>query len=75
MQNGGKAPNWAEHTTQDEESKDSRMQEMLCRKGNIGIYCMRMPGVGTGKDADLGLCQDGSGTNTRGEAEWDCGPW
>ncbi len=35
----------------------------------------RMPGVGKGKDADLRLCQDGFGTNKRGEAEWDHGPW
>ncbi len=31
---------------------------------------MRMPGVGIGKDADFGLCQDGSGTNKKGEAEF-----
>ncbi len=35
---------------------------------------MRMPGVGKGKDADLELCQDGSRTNKRGEAEQDRGP-
>ncbi len=29
---------------------------------------MRMPGVGKGRDVDLGLYQDGSGTNKRGEA-------
>ncbi len=34
-----------------------------------------MPGAGKGKDADLGLYQDGSGTNKRGEAERDYGPW
>ncbi len=28
-----------------------------------------MPGVGKGKDADLGFCQDGFRTNKRGEAE------
>ncbi len=33
----------------------------------------RMLGLGKGKDADLGLCQDGSGTNKRSEAEWDPG--
>ncbi len=27
------------------------------------------PGVGKGEDADLGLCQDESGTNKRGETE------
>ncbi len=27
-----------------------------------------MPGVGKGKDADLALCQEGSGTNKRCEA-------
>ncbi len=26
------------------------------------------------KDADCGLCQDGFGTNRRGDAEWDHGP-
>ncbi len=34
---------------------------------------MQMPGVGKGKDAELGLCQDGSGTNKRSEAERDRG--
>ncbi len=33
-----------------------------------------MPGVGKGKDADLGLYQDEFGTNKRGEAERDYGP-
>ncbi len=79
MQNVGRAPNWeyqsAVHAAQDEESKDSLMQEMRCRKGNIGTHSMRKPGVGKDKDADLGLCQDGSGTNKRGEAERDRGPW
>ncbi len=28
---------------------------------------MRIPGVGKGKDADLGFCQDGSRANKRGE--------
>ncbi len=71
MQNVGRAPNGAYqsavHAAQDEESKDSLMQEMRCRKGNIGTDSMRMPGVGKGKDADLGFCQDGSRTNKRGE--------
>ncbi len=30
-----------------------------------------MSGVGKGTDTDLGLCQDGSRTNKRGEAERD----
>ncbi len=30
-----------------------------------------MPSVGKGKDTEVGLYQDGSGTNKRGEAEWD----
>ncbi len=51
------------------------MQEMRCRKGNIGTYSMRMLGIGKGKDANLRLCQDGSGTNKRGEAERDRSPW
>ncbi len=34
-----------------------------------------MPSVGKGKDADRGLCQNGSGTNKKGEAEQDHGPW
>ncbi len=50
------------------------MQEMWCRKGNVGTHSMRMSGVGKCKDADLGLCRDGSGTNKRGEAERDRGP-
>ncbi len=51
------------------------MQDMPCRKENVGTHSMRMPGVGKSKDADLGLCQDESGTNKRGEAEQDRGPW
>ncbi len=78
MQNVGRAPNraypCAVHTAQDEESIDSLMQEMRCRKGNENTLSVRMPGVGKGKDADLGLCQDGSGTNKRREAERDRGP-
>ncbi len=84
MQNVGRAPNWAYqsavYAAQDMESKDSLMQEMQCRKGNVGTHFMRMSGVGKGKDADLGLCQDRSRTNKRdeaerGEAERDRGPW
>ncbi len=56
----GTAPNWAYqslvYAAQDEESIDSLMQEMRRRKGNVGTHTMRMPGVGKGKDADLGLC-------------------
>ncbi len=78
MQNVGRAPNRAypsgAHAAQDEESKDPLMQKMGCRKGNIGTHSMRMPGVGKGKDADFGFCQDGSRTNKIGEAEWDRGP-
>ncbi len=69
MQNVDRAPNRAYqsavHAAQDEESKDSLMQEMRCRKGNIGTHSMRMPSVGEGKDAHLGFCQDGSRTNKR----------
>ncbi len=79
MQNVGRAPIWAYqsavYAAQDEESKDSLMQEMRCRKRNVGTHPMRMPGVGKGKAADLGLCRDGFKTIRRGEAEWDCGPW
>ncbi len=60
---------------QDERSGDSLVQEMRCRKGNIGTHSMRMPRVGKGEDADLGFCQDGSRTNKRGEAERDRCPW
>ncbi len=59
----------AVHAAQNEESKDPFMQEMRSRKGNIGTHSMRMPGGGKSKNADLGLCQDRSGTNKRGEAE------
>ncbi len=78
MQNVGRAPNQAYrsavHAAQDKENKDSLMQEMRCGKRNVGTYSMRMTSVGKGKDADLGLCQDGSGTNGRGEAERYLGP-
>ncbi len=36
------------------------MQEMRCRKGNVGTHSMRMPGVGKGKDADRGRVKIGS---------------
>ncbi len=59
MQNVGRAPDRAYqsvvHAAQDAESKDSLMQEMWCRKRSVGTHSMRMPGVGKGKDADLGL--------------------
>ncbi len=45
------------------------MVEMPWRKGNISTHSMWMPGVEKDKDADLGLRQDGSGANTRGETE------
>ncbi len=48
---------------------------MRCQKGNVGTHSMRTLGVGKGKDADLGLCQDISGTNKSGAAECDRGPW
>ncbi len=51
------------------------MQEMWRRKRNIGTHSMRMPGVGKGEDANLGLCEDGSRTNKRGKAERGYGPW
>ncbi len=78
MPNAGRAPNRAYqsavYAAQDEEGKDSLMEKMWCRKGNVGTHSMRMPGVGKGKDADLGLCQDGSGKNKRGKAAKDRGP-
>ncbi len=78
MQNVGRAPNRAYqsavHAAQDEESKDSLMQEMRCRKGNIGTHSMLMLSVGKGKDADLGFCLDGYRINKRGEAERVRGP-
>ncbi len=62
------------YAAQDEESKDSLMQEMRRRKGNVGTHSVLVPGVGKVTDPDLGLCQDGSGTNKRGEANWDRDP-
>ncbi len=62
------------NAVQDDESKDSLMREMRCRKENIGTHSMRMPGVRKDEDADVGFCQDGSRTNERGEAEQDCCP-
>ncbi len=40
------------------------MQEMRRRKGNFGTDSVWVSGVEKLKDADLGLCQDISGTNT-----------
>ncbi len=69
LQNVDRAPNQAYqsavHAAQDEKSKNSLTQEMRCRKGNVGTYSMRMPGVEKSKDADLRLYQDGSRTNKR----------
>ncbi len=44
------------------------MQETQCRKGNVGTHSMQMIDIGKGKDADLGLCQDGARTIKKGEA-------
>ncbi len=49
---------------------DSAEQYFQGAKVTNCVY-MRMPGVGEGKDTDLGFCQDGSRTNKRGEAERD----
>ncbi len=38
-------------------------------------HSMLIPGVGKDKDTDLGLCQDGSGSNKKGEAEQYCSFW
>ncbi len=48
----------AVHAAQDEENKGSLIQEMRCRKGNIGRRSMRMPGVGKGRPIQtLGLAR------------------
>ncbi len=77
MQNANRAPyqvyQFAIHVAQDEEGKNQFVQEMRCRKRNIGTHSMGMLGAGNGKDADLGLYQDESGTNKRVEAERDYG--
>ncbi len=57
------------YAAQDEESTYSLMQEMRRRKGNIGTHSVWVAGVGKVKDADRGLCKDGSGINKRDEAE------
>ncbi len=78
MQNVDRAPYRAYqsviHAAQDEKGKNPLMQEMRCKKRNIGIHSMKLPGTGKGKDADHGLYQDGSETNKRGESERDYGP-
>ncbi len=56
-------------------AKTSSCRRCGAGKGNVGTHSMRMPGFGEGKDADPGLCQDGFGTNKRGEAKRDRGPW
>ncbi len=50
------------------------MQEMRCKKENVGTHSTRIPSIGKGKDADLGHFQDGSGINKKGETEQDHGP-
>ncbi len=59
--------------TQDEKSKECLMQEIWCREGNVKTHSMRMPGIGKDKDVELGICQDRSGSNKRGETEQYCG--
>ncbi len=67
--------NFALYVAHYEESKESLMREMWCREGNVRTQSMRMPGVGKDKDADFGFCQDGSGSNKRGETKQYCGLW
>ncbi len=78
MQNAGRALNWAYrsaiYVAQGKESGDSLVQEIQRREGNVGTHSAWVPGVGKVKDVNLGLCQDGSGTNKRSEAELDRGP-
>ncbi len=50
------------------------MQGMRCGKGNLGTHSMWMPGIGRDKDTDLGLCQDESGSDKIGVAEWYLNP-
>ncbi len=61
MQNVDRAPNWAYksalYAAQDKESKESLMQEMWCREGNIGTHSMRMPRVEKDKNTDLGFAK------------------
>ncbi len=42
-----------------------REKTSLCRKGNVGTHSIWMPGTEKDKDADFGLCEDGSGANKR----------
>ncbi len=42
---------------------------------SVPIPCVNVPQGKKKKDADLGLCQDQSGSNKIGEAEQYCGPW
>ncbi len=78
MQSTCRALNWtyqpAVYAAQDDESKESLIQEMRRRKGNVGTHSVYVPCIGKVKDADLELCQDGSKTNKRGEAEWGLWP-
>ncbi len=75
MQDVGRAPTWAcqsaIHAAQDEESRFPYAGDVVQKRKRWYTF---YTGVGKGKDADLGLCQDGSRTNKRGEAERDRGP-
>ncbi len=58
MQNVGRAPNWAYHLQYMlHKSKDSLMQEMRCRKGNISTHFMRIPIVGKVRMQTLGFAR------------------
>ncbi len=61
----------AVYAAQDEESKDSRMQEMRYRKGNILRECLVSEKV---RMQTLGFASMDP-EQIRGEAEQDRGPW
>ncbi len=76
MQNVGRAPKQAYqsvlYAAQDEERKESLMQEIWYREGNVETHSMLKSRVEEDKRASLGLCQDRFGSNKRGETEQYC---
>ncbi len=62
------------HAAQDRESKINIMQEMRCRKINVGTYTLRVSGVGEGEERNSWQGPDGTGSDKRSESEWHRGP-
>ncbi len=71
LQTAGRTVNWAYqsavYAAEDKENKDSLMQELRRKKGNVGTHSVWVSGVGKVKDTDLGFTRmDPEQTKERG---------